>query len=134
MNKNIQKLARVLRKNQTEAEKMLWAKLRNKQLDGYKFLRQHIIKYHTHNKRAFFFIADFYCAQKKLIIELDGSMHSLQQEYDKNRDLILKEKNFTILRFKNEELKDIESVLSKIKEKLSQIPSFYSLKRKTNNS
>ena len=51
-----------------------------------------------------YFIADFYCAEKKLIIELDGKIHDEQKEYDENRDRILKEMKLKVIRFKNHEL------------------------------
>jgi len=109
--KTIKKLTRELRKNQTKAEGMLWQRLRNRKLDGYKFLRQHPIVHGGFINKLYFFIADFYCAEKELVIELDGKIHENQKKYDEQRDLILKEKNLTTLRFKNEELKNIEMVL-----------------------
>jgi len=94
---------------------MLWQKLRNKKLYGYKFLRQHPIIHSRFINKLYFFIADFYCAEKELVIELDGKIYENQKEYDEQRDLILKEKNLTIIRFKNEELEKMETVLLKIK-------------------
>ena len=67
----IHKFARELRRNLTEAEKILWQELRNRKLGGFKFRRQHPI-----NK----FVADFYCHEVKLIVELDGSQHLLQKK------------------------------------------------------
>jgi very-short-patch-repair endonuclease len=100
--------AKELRKSMTLAEKILWEKLRNSKLNGLKFRRQHPLD---------IFIADFYCHQKRLIIELDGGIHdtSEQKEYDDGRAFELEEKGFKILRFKNEEvLNNIEGVLSRI--------------------
>jgi leucyl-tRNA synthetase len=62
-----------------------------------------------------FFIADFYCAEKRLIVELDGAVHDFQQHYDANRDEILMQLGLTTLRIKNKELEDMEAVLGKIK-------------------
>jgi very-short-patch-repair endonuclease len=121
--KTIKKLTRELRNNQTEAEAMLWQKLRNRKLDGYKFLRQYPIVHGGFMNKLYFFIADFYCAEKTLVIELDGKIHENQKEYDEQRNLILKEKNVTTLRFKNEELKNMEMVLLKIKTQLKSLPS-----------
>jgi very-short-patch-repair endonuclease len=89
--------AKTLRKTMTDAEELLWKHLRNKQLNGFKFRRQHPVD---------IFIADFYCHAKKLIIELDGGIHDLteQHDYDEGRTLLLEEKGFTILRFNNEVL------------------------------
>jgi very-short-patch-repair endonuclease len=82
--------ARELRKNMTEAERALWRHLRLRQIDGNKFRRQQPIgKY----------IVDFVCLEKKLIIEVDGSQHSEQIDYDLKRDTWLEKEGFCILRF-----------------------------------
>jgi very-short-patch-repair endonuclease len=102
--------AKELRKSMTEAEEMLWEQIRNNKLKGLKFRRQHPLD---------IFIADFYCHQRKLIIELDGGIHDTpeQMEYEEGRTAELEEKGFKILRFKNDEvLNDIKSVLEKISE------------------
>ena len=116
MNKSkITLLARELRKKQTPEEKLLWEELRNRRLNGLKFLRQHPIIYENDpHKGLLFFIADFYCAEKRLVIELDGKIHDFQKEYDANRDFILKQLNLRVLRIKNEELKDMKEVKRKI--------------------
>jgi very-short-patch-repair endonuclease len=100
--------AKELRKSMTEAEEILWKHLRGNKLDGLKFRRQHPLD---------IFIADFYCHQRKLIIELDGGVHDTldQKEYDEGRTFELERKGFKILRFRNEEvINDIENVLHKI--------------------
>ena len=100
--------AKVLRRSMTSAEEILWRHLRNKQLKGFKFRRQHPVN---------IFIADFYCHEKKLIIELDGGIHDLpeQHEYDDSRTFLLEEKGFKILRFRNEEVEnELEEVLNRI--------------------
>jgi very-short-patch-repair endonuclease len=115
--KTITALARELRKNQTDEEKLLWQSIRNRKLQGLKFLRQHPIIYGSdHNGRTRFFVADFYCAEKKLVIEIDGKIHDFRKEYDRNRDLILKELNLRVLRLKSEELRDMKSVKKRIVE------------------
>lgn len=104
--------ARSLRKTMTNAEICLWSKLRNKQL-GCRFTRQYIVddKY----------IADFYCAKKHLIIELDGGQHYESAE-DKARDEYFKSKNFYVLRFWNNDiLENIEGCLVKISEVLAEL-------------
>jgi very-short-patch-repair endonuclease len=118
--KTINELARQLRKNQTEQEQILWELLRNRKLLGYKFLRQHPIVYRTFNKQLFFFIADFYCAEKELVIELDGHVHEFQKEYDEQRDIILKRKGLRTLRIQNHEFCEIEKVLKIITDELSK--------------
>lgn len=97
---------RHLRSNMTEAENILWQRIRNKQI-GHHVRRQ----YSVHN-----FICDFYIAKAKLIVEVDGLVHLKQIHADNERDLILKELGYKILRIKNEEVfTNIEYVVEKIK-------------------
>ena len=101
---------RELRQESTEAEKLLWAELRNRKLNGWKFRRQHPLDK---------FIVDFYCNEKKLVVELDGSVHSekINKEYDEARTAMLSALNVIVLRFKNEEVvNDIKETLKKIRE------------------
>jgi very-short-patch-repair endonuclease len=100
----ITKRCRWLRRNQTDSEKKLWGSIRNRKINNLKFLRQHPFIYQAINFKLYYFIADFYCAEKKIIIELDGKIHDEQKEYDENRDMILKEMNLKVVRFKNHEL------------------------------
>ena len=102
-----------MRNNPTEAEEKLWQALR-KNLTGYHFRRQQIV-----NR----FIVDFICLTKNLIIEVDGDIHDLQKEKDKERANILKILGFKIIRFRNEEvLHDIASVVKKIENELKALP------------
>ena len=115
--KQIIELARKLRKNQTNAEKILWSVLRNKQLDGKKIVRQHPLIYENRNdKNLSFYIPDFYCAEHKLVVELDGKIHDFQREYDEQRTLIINSMGINVLRIKNEELGNIEIVKEKIRQ------------------
>jgi len=104
---NIHKNANDLRKRTTNAEKLLWEKLRNRQLNGLKFRRQHPVS---------IFIADFYCHEQKLIIELDGEIHNTieNQEYDKNRTKEIEKYGIKVIRFKNEEIENNMSDVLKI--------------------
>lgn len=114
--------ARDLRKRQTQAEKILWGILRDRQFKNFKFRRQHPFGR---------FIADFYCHQAKLIIELDGAIHKIKDQkiYDSLRDDIIKRYGMKILRFKNQEIiSDMGKVLKKIKFHLT--PNPLSLKRR----
>ncbi len=113
-NKSITELARELRNNPTPSERKLWSMLRKRRLGGYKFLRQKPIIYRQRNNKAFFFIADFYCAELQLVIEVDGKYHNRQKEYDKNRDLVIRELGIKVLRIDNEELKNLDRVKEKI--------------------
>jgi very-short-patch-repair endonuclease len=102
------KNANDLRKSMTEAEEILWKRIRNRQLGGIKFRRQHPLD---------IFIADLYSHEKKLIIELDGNIHDIteQKEYDEGRTTVLENKGYKVLRFKNEEVFDnLENVLERI--------------------
>jgi very-short-patch-repair endonuclease len=97
-----------LRNNSTSAEATLWKSLQKKQLRGRKFRRQHSINN---------FIADFYCASEKLIIELDGAVHFnfAQRNYDHERTLQLEKLGFMVIRFENKEVfQNLEIVLETI--------------------
>ncbi len=105
--------ARALRKSGTPAEEKLWQILRNRKVTNLKFRRQHPIGY---------FIVDFYCDEKKLIIEIDGSIHDVveNKEYDLNRQEELTAAGYKIIRFRNEKvLKNIEEVIERIKDEVS---------------
>ncbi len=108
--------ARKLRKEMTPEEKVLWAYLRNRRFKGLKFLRQHPIIYERINNKPLYFIADFYCAEKKLVIEVDGEIHDFQKDYDERRDEILTNAGLTVLRIKNEELENVSLLLRKIED------------------
>jgi very-short-patch-repair endonuclease len=98
--------ARALRKNLTDAEKLLWRHLRDRQLDGCKFRRQHPIGK---------FIVDFVCVEKKLVIEVDGGQHAKKVEADLQRSEYLRKKGYSTLRFwNNEVLHETESVLEAV--------------------
>ena len=116
--KVIKRHVRELRRNSTDSEKILWNHLRNRRLSGYKFLRQHPIVYKADFRGLNYFVADFYCHQCKLVVELDGPIHENNIEYDEFRDNELKEMGINVLRIKNNELKDIDLVLQKIRNML----------------
>lgn len=99
-------LARTLRKQATPAEKFLWHRLRNKQLNGLKFRRQHPIGR---------YVVDFYCAELRLIVEVDGEIHKNQYDQDQFREDWLKAKGYFVVRFTNQQvINEIESVLRQI--------------------
>ncbi|GAA0723937.1 endonuclease domain-containing protein [Dokdonella soli] len=98
--------ARALRVGQTDAERWLWRHLRNRQLLGWKFRRQHEIGP---------YIADFVCTGAWLIVELDGGHHVAQASQDARRTEWLQAAGYRVLRFWNDDvLKSIESVLEQI--------------------
>ncbi|MEK7376012.1 MAG: endonuclease domain-containing protein [Candidatus Margulisiibacteriota bacterium] len=97
---------RYLRKESTPAETKLWRILRNRKLCKLKFRRQHIIEG---------FAVDFYCRAYKLAIEIDGGIHLEQKEYDREREIIIRSKDVTLLRFSNEDIfNNMDTVLNRI--------------------
>ena len=102
----------------TESEKLLWKELRNRKLWWYKFLRQFPIYVFTEKSWLDrFIIPDFVCKKYKLIIELDWSIHNVEEVYilDREKEKLLLQNNYRILRFKNEEvLHNIADVLKEI--------------------
>ncbi len=105
-------LAKELRHTQTEAEGVLWSKLRNKQLDGIKFRRQQPLGG---------YIVDFVSLDKKLIIEIDGGQHSEEQaiKQDGQRTKWLENEGYRVIRFwNNDVLENLEGVIMEIQEKL----------------
>ncbi|MFA7420852.1 MAG: endonuclease domain-containing protein [Melioribacteraceae bacterium] len=108
-------LCRDLRKRSTKAEEILWEQLRNRKLDNKKFYRQYPIFYDITGKESFF-IADFFCFETKLVIELDGVIHDYRLNEDLLRTEILNLLGLTVIRFKNDDIeKELEKVLDKIK-------------------
>ena len=104
---------RDLRRNQTEAEKILWSRLRNKRCLGLKFFRQYSVGA---------YIMDFYCPEYKLAIELDGGQHAEDEskEYDRIRTDYLKSKGIEVVRFwNNEVLNNTDGVFEEITKKLT---------------
>jgi very-short-patch-repair endonuclease len=102
--------ARELRGRMTDAEALLWKLLRNRRLAGFKFRRQHPMGR---------YILDFYCDEKKLCIELDGSQHMKSANYDSNRDAWLQTQGVRVLRFwTNQALTETEGVMEAIYEAL----------------
>jgi very-short-patch-repair endonuclease len=107
--------ARELRKNPTEAERVLWWHLRLRQLEGYKFRRQQPVGP---------YIVDFVCFENRLVIELDGGQHGEQVAYDTERSAWLRAQGLRGLRFWNHEvLQDIEAVKRVIREAVLPPPS-----------
>jgi very-short-patch-repair endonuclease len=98
--------ARDLRRNMTEAEHVLWSRLRRRQLRGARFRRQMVLGS---------YIVDFVCVEQRLIIELDGGQHTLQRDYDDRRTNWLNSQNFRVLRFWNSDvLEELDVVLEAI--------------------
>jgi len=105
--------ARILRNSPTKTENILWQQLHNNKL-GVKFRRQHPI---------FKYVADFYCHEKKLVIELDGDYHSRkdQIENDQVRTEDLEEFGIEVLRFTDQQvLEDMDYVIKEISERIER--------------
>ena len=109
---DIRQKAKQLRSNSTDAERNLWAHIRNRQLEGWKFRRQLPIDR---------FIVDFACAELRIIVEIDGGQHAEQVIYDLNRTKILQSKGYQVVRYwNNEVLGNIEGVIEALTLTLSQ--------------
>jgi very-short-patch-repair endonuclease len=104
--------AKALRLHLTEAEEKLWHRLRNNQMKGFRFRRQHPLLH---------YIADFYCHEARLVVELDGAVHEQteQTQRDEGRTFDLSEYGIDVLRFTNQQvLNDTETVLNEISARL----------------
>ncbi len=102
--------ARKLRRASTDAERRLWYALRNRQISGHKFRRQHPIGP---------YIVDFVCPAKKLVVELDGSQHLRSVDYDNKRTAEIAREGFRVIRFwNNEVLSNLDGVLRAIEANL----------------
>lgn len=107
-------LARKLRKNSTPAEDIFWQAVRDRRFLQKKFYRQYPIFFDLHGKESFF-IADFYCFEEKLIIEIDGEYHLRQKGYDSLRTAIINLLNIKVIRFTNEQvINNLKSVLCEV--------------------
>jgi very-short-patch-repair endonuclease len=108
-NRELVKKARVLRSTMTKSEIILWSRLRSRKIDGHKFRRQ---------QPVFEYVVDFYCAELKLIIEVDGDIHSLKEikDSDFKRDITLKINGYKIIRLSNFEIEtNLDATINKIK-------------------
>ncbi|MDP2693174.1 MAG: endonuclease domain-containing protein [bacterium] len=109
--KNLKKIRRKLRKDSTKSEIILWNKIRNKAF-GYKFRRQHSIGN---------FVVDFYCAELRLVVEIDGYIHGeeFKKQLDEKKENFLLNNDFKILRYMNEQvLFELDSVLQDLSNNL----------------
>jgi very-short-patch-repair endonuclease len=107
-NKNLRQFSRQLRSNMTDAEKLLWSKVRGKQLKGYQFYRQKIIGN---------YIADFCCPKANLVIEIDGGQHYSDEgkKKDSIRDGYMVDIGLKVLRFSDRDIfENVEGVIETI--------------------
>jgi very-short-patch-repair endonuclease len=111
----VKHIAQDLRRNQTDAERLLWARLRDRQFHGFKFRRQTALGP---------YIVDFACLEPKLVIEVDGGQHAEQAPKDAARTGYLEALGYRVIRFWNDEvLRDPDAVLEEIGRGLIEIPS-----------
>lgn len=106
--------AQFLRTVMTNAENLLWEKLKNNQFHGLKFRRQHPVH---------LFIADFYCHKYRLIIEIDGGYHEseIQRKKDEERTQLLMDNDLTVIRFSNEEVENnMTEVLTRLRKVIEE--------------
>lgn len=100
--------AKRMRYNPTPAEAALWARIRTKNIDGFKFRQQSVF---------FGYIVDFYCASARLVVEVDGSFHDNRKHYDAKRDAKIMTAGVTILRLTNDEvMHDLDRTIERIRE------------------
>ncbi len=114
-NPKLKQLSQELRNNMTDAEKLLWSKLRMKQLKGFMFSRQ---------KPLGEYIADFYCHKAMLVVEVDGGQHfsNNTKKYDWIRDEFIESMGLTVLRFTNIDIfNNIDGVIEVIEQKLNNL-------------
>jgi very-short-patch-repair endonuclease len=106
---------RALRRNMTKAEVLLWLRLKNKQVLGYRFLRQYSVDR---------YVLDFYCPKLRLAIEVDGESHFVEgaEEYDRERQQYIEALGIKFLRFLNTEIyHNLQGVLQAINEKVTEL-------------
>lgn len=113
--KKVKFVRRALRKNFTDAERLIWKYIRNKQLEGLKFFRQYSIG---------LYVLDFYCPKKRLAVEVDGGQHAGETNlHDMKRTDFLNKQNIRVIRFwNNEVLSNIEGVVERIIEEVNNSP------------
>jgi len=102
-----------MRRNPTRAEALLWDRLRHRQLEGFKFRRQHIIAG---------FIVDFYCSKLRLAVEVDGPHHESQVEEDLQRTRLLATHGIRVVRVRAEEVMDhIDDVIEVVRDAIATL-------------
>jgi very-short-patch-repair endonuclease len=107
--------AQELRDSMTPMERLLWARLRHRRMEGIRFRRQHPVGP---------YIADFYCASTQLVIEIDGDSHARQEENDQRRTQWLNKNGYRVIRFTNDDVvNNIDGVMEVIRTECLQATS-----------
>lgn len=113
---------RDLRKRQTKAEAIFWAAVRDRKFLQLKFYRQHPLFFDYLGKETFF-IVDFYCHERKLVVEIDGKIHDYRKDHDELRTFIINLLGHAVVRFRNEEIENnLHEVLERLKTSIIQPP------------
>jgi len=113
-------LCRDLRKRQTKAEALFWAAVRDRRFLQLKFYRQYPLFFDYFGKETFF-IADFYCHERKLVVEIDGKIHDYRKDHDELRTHIINLLGIAVIRFCNEEIENkLHEVLARIEKGMAQ--------------
>jgi very-short-patch-repair endonuclease len=124
-------LCRDLRKRQTNAEEIFWQAVRDRKFLDLKFYRQHPLFFDYLSKETFF-IADFFCHERKLVVEIDGKIHDYRKDHDKLRTFIINMMGIDVIRFRNEEIENnLGGVLARIKKLLRKNDTIEQATRKT---
>ncbi len=110
-------LCRDLRKRQTNAEEIFWQTVRDRKFLGLKFYRRYPLFFDYLGKETFF-IADFFCHERQLVVEIDGKIHDYRQDHDQLRTFIINMMGIEVIRFRNEE---IENNLSNVLAQLAKL-------------
>jgi very-short-patch-repair endonuclease len=108
-------VCRNLRRAQTEAERLLWEELRDRKLNGLKFYRQYPLFVEWLGSKTFF-VADFFCFERQLVIEVDGRLHDYRVDHDRLRTFIINQLGIRVVRFGNEQIEaDMAGVLEQLR-------------------
>jgi very-short-patch-repair endonuclease len=109
------RLCRDLRRRSTRSEQLFWQAVRSRKVLGKKFLRQFPIFFEYMDQETFF-IADFYCHENRLVVEIDGKNHNYQRNYDELRTYIINNLGIEVVRFRNRQIeREIDKVLEKLR-------------------
>jgi very-short-patch-repair endonuclease len=112
-------VCRDLRKRQTNAEQIFWEAVRNRKFYNLKFVRQFPF-FHDITGKETFFVADFFCFEKKIIVELDGRIHRYRLREDEDRTKILNKLGLKVIRICNDEVEnDMKGVMEKLRKLIS---------------
>ena len=111
---------RELRRRSTPAEEIFWSVVRNRRFMGKKFYRQYPIFFDITGRESFY-VADFYCHEERVVVEIDGKIHEHMTERDSLRTTVINHCGIQVLRFKNEEVENsLNGVLRRLKEYLER--------------